>query len=207
MARVFHPTLQTTMCHIRTQNGTNLMENTYAFHWATGTPPTGGQLNTLATQLASTVGLAIRNLTNNGWIFREVYCRNIDVEVAPNGTFIWPTGTTGNRTGSQVAANEASGVVRRTGLTGRGQHGRNNISGFVEGDVDGNSLGSTLMALLAQLAIQTLVSYLGGYLGPAIAHIPRLPTDPPGFSSPLQSAIVLDSNIDSEKSRLNSHGR
>jgi hypothetical protein len=207
MPRVFHPTAQTTMCHIRTQNGQNLMENTFAFHWGSLIPPTSGQLLTLATALSGTVGQALRNLTSNGWIFREVYCRNIHAEVADENTYLWPSGTTGNRAGSQVAANEASGVVKRTGLTGRGQHGRNNISGFVEADVDGNSISSTLMALLAQLAIEILISYLGGYLGPAVAHIPRLPGSPPGYSSPLQTALVLDSNIDSEKSRLNSHGR
>lgn len=207
MARLFHPTPQTTMCHIRMQNGTNLMENTYAFHWSSGVAPSQANLLTLATGLANNVGAAIRNFTTNGWVFREVYCRNIDTEVANEATYQWPSNTTGNRGGSQVAANEASGIVKRTGFTGRGQHGRNNLSGFVEGDVDGNSLGSTLMGMLAQVAVETLISYLVGYLVPAVAHIPRLPTDPPGHSTPIVSALVLDSNIDSEKSRLNSHGR
>lgn len=203
---VFHPTLNTAMCHVRTQNGSNLQENTFAFQW--GTTPTAAQLLALATAIGTgPLGLAIRAITSNGWIFREVYCRNIDTAVAAEATYTFPSGTTGSRPGFQVAANEASGIVKRTGLTGRGSHGRNSYSGFVEADVDGNTLSSSLMALLAQIAIDTLISYLGGLLNPAVAHIPRALLAPPGHSTTLASAIVLDSNIDSQKTRLNSHGR
>lgn len=201
----FHPTLFTSMCHVRTQNGTNLQENTFAFHW-TGSTPSVTELLNLATALAGTVGLALRNLTTAGWFFREIYCRNIDTEVAYEATYVYPSGTTGNRLGSQVAANEACGIVKRTGLTGRGYHGRNSISGFVEGDVDGNTVGGTLMNLLAQLALQIMVSYFSNRFVPAVAHIPRLP-GLDGSSTPLTQAIVIDSNVDSQKTRLNAHGR
>ena len=203
--RIFHPTANTSMCHLRTQNGANLQENTFAFHW-TGATPTSGQLNTLATQLAGTIGTAMRNITSNGWVFREVYCRNIDTEVAAESTYLFANGTTGSRAGSQVAANEACGIVKRTGFTGRGSHGRTSCSGFIEGDVDGNSVSSTLMALLLQLALNMLLSYNGSQFVPAVAHIPRVPLVI-GSSTPIQVTTVLDSNIDSQKTRLNSHGR
>lgn len=207
MPRVFHPCQLTTMAFVRMQNGTNLCENTFAFHWGGLAPPTSGQLNTFVNNLAGTVGNAMRACMSDGWIFTEIYARNIDREVAEEATFQWPSGTRGLRSGAQVAANEACGIVKRTGFTGRGSHGRNSISGFAESDVDGNTVGSTLMALLAQLAIEILVSYLGGYLGPAVAHIPRDPAAPPGNSTPITTAIILDSNVDSQKTRLNSHGR
>jgi hypothetical protein len=91
-------------------------------------------------------------------------------------------------------------------LTGRASHGRNSISGFVEGDCDGNSVGSSLMALLANLALQILINNIAGRFKPAIAHIPRAPLGV-GDSTPITEAIVLDSNVDSQKTRLNSHGR
>ena len=201
----FHGAVNTTMCHVRSQNGTNLEENTFAFKWA-DPKPTQPELLNLATSLAGTVGQAIRNLTSSGWIFREIYCRNIDTEVANEATYVFPTGSTGARNGSQVAASEACGIVKRTGFTGRGMHGRNSISGFIENDVDGNSISSTLMALLAQLAVQILINYQTARFRPALAHIPRL-LPGTGTSDFIQEAAVLDSNIDSQKTRLNSHGR
>lgn len=205
MPRQFHPTLFTTMCHIRSQNGTNLEENTLAFKW-TGTAPTIAELLALATALATGPALAIRAMTSAGWLFREIYCRNIDTEIANEATYTFPSGTTGQRAGPQVAANEACGVVKRTGHTGRGQHGRLSASGFVEGDVDGNSVSSSLMALLAQLAVQMLVSFLTARFRPAVAHIPRVP-NVDGTSDYITETVVLDNNIDSQKTRLNSHGR
>jgi len=193
------------MCHLRTQNGTNLEENTFAFKWV-GTAPTAVELGQLAAALATTVGAALRAITSNGWIFREIYCRNIDVEFAPEATYTYPSGTTGQRVGNQVAASEACGIVKRTGLTGRGKHGRTSVSGFTEGDVDGNSVGGALMALLAQLAAQMLLGYLTGRFRPAVAHIPRVGTAP-GSSDFISETIVLDNNIDSQKTRLNAHGR
>lgn len=203
---VFRPTLNTTMCHVRTQNGTNLEENTFAFKWG-GAAPTAANLLALATAMAGTVGAAIRAFTSDRWLFNQIYCRNIDTEVANEATYLYPPNTTGQRGGSPVAANEACGVVKRTGHTGRGQHGRTSCSGFVEGDVDGNSVGSSLIALLANLALQMLTSYLAGQFKPAVAHIPRAPNPGPGTSDLIAETIILDSNVDSQKTRLNSHGR
>jgi len=206
MPRVFHPTLNTTMCHVRTQNGTNLMENTMAFNW-TGTAPTGTELTNLATAIGTGAFItAMRAFTSNSWIFRQVYCRNIDTEVANEGEYDFPPGTTGNRSGSQLAASEACGLVKRTGHTGRGQHGRMSVSGFVEGDVDGNSLGNSLMAMLATAAFDLLIDYLSNRFIAALAHIPRSGTTP-GHSDLITETAVLDSNVDSQKTRLNSHGR
>lgn len=205
MPRTFHPTLNTTMCHVRTQNGSNLNENTFAFKW-TGTAPTVVELGQLAAALATTVGAALRVLTSNSWIFREIYCRNIDTQVANEAVYTYPPNTFGQRVGSQVAANEACGIVKRTGQTGYGQHGRNSISGFVESDVDGNSVGNALMVALAQLAVEILISYLTARFRPAVAHIPR-DVGTQGSSSYITEAVVLDSNVDSQKTRLNSHGR
>jgi len=191
------------MCHLRTQNGTNLQENTFAYKW--GTRPTIADLLTLAAGVANNIGAALRLATWTGIRFTEVYCRNIDTEVAAEGTFQWPSNTFGQRGGNPLAANEACGIVKRTGNTGRGQHGRTSISNFVEGDVDGNTVSSTLIALLAQVAIEMLISFLSSNLKPAIAHIPRITGT--GTSDPIQTTIVLDSNVDSQKTRLNSHGR
>lgn len=206
MPSVFRPTDNTTMCHVRSSNGTNLEENTFAFKWS-GSAPTAAELLSLATALAGTVGLAIRAFTSDRWVFREIYCRNIDTEVANEATYSWPANTTGQRSGSPVAANEACGIVKRTGRTGRGQHGRTSLSGFVEGDVDGNTVSGSLIALLSNLAVQILVGYLTARFKAALAHIPRAPSTAHGTSDLIAETVVLDSNVDSQKTRLNSHGR
>jgi len=140
-------------------------------------------------------------------VFREVYCRDIAGAVANEGTYTFPPGTTGNRTGGQVASNEACGIVKRTGLTGRRSHGRNSISNFVEGDVDGNSIGSSLIALLTNLATQLLVDYVVGSNSfiAALAHIPRI-AGVVGNSDLLTETVILDNDVDSQKTRLNRHG-
>lgn len=204
----FHPVLNGTMCHIRYQNGTNLMETTHAYRYVGSSPPMSDLL-ALATAIG-TGGLvaAHRAATSTGVTYREVYCRNLEAEFANEATYVFPSGITGQRSGSQVAASEACGIVTRTGLTGRGMHGRKSISNFAEGDVDGNSVGSTLMGLLGNLALQFLVDYVGGgntFIA-ALAHIPRI-LGPAGTTTILSEALVLDNNVDSQKTRLNSHGR
>jgi hypothetical protein len=203
---IFRPTLNTTMCHIRTQNGTNLEENTLAFKWA-GSAPTDANLLALATALRDTVALGIRAFTSDRWLFNQIYCRNIDTEVANEATYIYAPNVTGQRGGAPLAASEACGIVKRTGRTGRGQHGRMSCSGFVEGDCDGNSVGSSLIALLSNVALQMLTSYLAGQFKPSLAHIPRPGGPSPGTSDLITETIILDSNVDSQKTRLNSHGR
>lgn len=202
----FHPVAQCTDCQIRMQSGTNLMENGFQFKWSNSTPPSAAELASLALELAGTVGLALRNCVSDQTVFREIYCRNLDEEMANQATYTFPNGTKGTRGGNQVAANEACGIVKRTGLTGRGGHGRNSVSTFPEGDVDGNSVGSTLMGLLGNLALQILLNAVSNRFLPALAHRPRVSLAP-GSATLLQSAIVLDNNVDSQKTRLNSHGR
>lgn len=202
----FHPVNQCTDCQIRMQSGNNLLENGFQFKWNNATPPSSAELASLALELAGTVGLALRNCLSNGTTFREIHCRNLDIEAANQATYTFPNGTTGARGGNQVAANEACGIVKRTGLTGRGSHGRNSISTFIEGDIDGNTVGGTLVGLLTNLAVQILLNAVSNRFHPAIAHRPRVSLSP-GSATELVSTLVLDNNVDSQKTRLNSHGR
>jgi hypothetical protein len=137
---------------------------------------------------------------NAGVLMREIHCRNMDVEVANQATLAYAPGITGGRTGSPVASNEAANVVRRTGKTGRSQHGAVRVSEFSEGDVDGNSIGSTLMGLLANVGLSLLEDYVSN------RFIGALGSKKTGQSYELLDAGVIDSNIDSQKTRLNQHG-
>jgi hypothetical protein len=202
--RLFHPTAQTTMCHVRLEGFGQRLETTLAYHW-NGSAPSPSNLLTLATEAAG-AGPLLQGMLGNHITFREIYCRNIDTQVANEATYLFPTNTFGTRTGLPAALNTACGLIKRTGLTGYGQHGRNSISGFVEGDVDGNTVGNTLMTLLANLLLQFLAARVGGQFRAAVAHIPRLP-GLTGTSSLITQGLVLDNFVDSQKTRLTGHGR
>jgi len=195
----FTPIANTTYCEIRWQHGTNLGENTVWYKWS-GAVPTAAELATLCVAVRDGVANRIRVCMNAGVLMREIHCRNMDVEVANQATLAYAPGVTGGRTGSPVASNEAANVVRRTGKTGRSQHGAVRVSEFSEGDVDGNSIGSTLMGLLADVGLSLLEDYVSNrFLG-------ALGSKKTGQSYELLDAGVIDSNIDSQKTRLNQHG-
>jgi hypothetical protein len=203
--RLFHPTAHTSMAHIRMEAFGQRFETTLAYNWA-GSVPTVAQLLALATELATGAAPLMQGLMGNHVTFREIYCRNIDTQVANEATYLFPPNTFGTRTGLPASLNAACGLIKRTGLTGYGQHGRNSISGFVEGDIDGNSVGAALMTLLANLLLQYLANRVGGVFRAAVAHIPRLP-GLTGSSSLITQGLVLDNFIDSQKTRLTGHGR
>lgn len=195
----FTPVANCSRCEIRWSAGTNQCENTLAYLWS-GTAPTAAELTSLATEVGGTVAARMRNMMHNGIVFREVYCRNIHTQNAEQGTYTFPPNTTGNRNGSAVALNEAAGLVKRTGLTGRANRGRNSFSGFIEQDLDGNTIGATILQVLADVAISILAARVGGRFIPAVASASR------GLGIRLQSALSLDSHVDSQKTRLNAHG-
>src|SRR6476619_1996173 len=205
MARVFHPCLNTSQTHIRMAAFGQRFENLLTYHW-NATRPTAAHLGQLNTELNAGAIPLFRGLVGNHVTFRELYSRNIDTAVAANSTLVLPPGTFGLRTGLPVALNEACGLIKRTGLTGYGQHGRNSISGFVENDMDGNSVGNVLMTLLANLLLQFLATRVSGLFIPAVAHIPRAPGGI-GTSNPVTQGLVLDNCTDSQKTRLTGHGR
>jgi len=195
----FVPIAETSRCELRWTHGTNKGENTFWYKWS-GLAPSPAELVSLAAAVGAGVGEKIRLCMSSGVVFREVYCRNMDTQSANQGTSVFAPGTVGARGGSQVASNEAANIVRRTGRTGRTHHGAIRVSEFVEGDVDGNSIQSTLMSLLADVALALLQNYVAGRFTAALGSKTNQ------NSVPLQSAAILDTNIDSQKTRLNAHG-
>lgn len=197
--RVFHPVPSTSECQVRYQHGTNLLENGFAYGF-TGANPSTAELLALATAIAGSIADKMRDVMHNGVVMREVYCRNINTEVANQATYTFPAGTNARRTGSPVASNEAARIVKRTGQTGRSHRGANSFSEFVEGDVDGNSIGSSLFSGLLSLGLEIILNRVGSRFTAGVASR-RL------FSAfPISSATLLDNNIDSQKTRLNAHG-
>jgi hypothetical protein len=197
--RIFRPVANTSMVHIRWTNGTNRCENTFAYRW-TGGPPTTGELLSLAQEVWATIGVKMQRQMHTGNVFREVYARNIHTEVAAQATYALPANTAGQRGGGALALNEACRVTTRTGFTGRSNHGAKGFSGFVEGDLDGNSIGTQLMTWLIDLCLSIVAQRLAGRFTPAVASRKN------ATSVVITSALPIDNNVDSQKTRLNNRG-
>jgi len=196
----FQPVANCTMCHLRWTFDGQLCEITQAFRW-TGSVPTAGELVALATALGGLLTTRLRNVMSSRANMTEVYCRNIHDAVSAEGTYAIPQPAPGTRGSAPLAGNEAIGIIRRTGFTGRTHHGRNSISCFGQDDVDGNTIVTALLTLLVQLAGQMLTTYVGGKFTPAVAskHL--------GVATNLLGVAVNNSWVDSQKTRLTSHGR
>lgn len=195
----FVPIPQTAYCEIRFTSGTNKAENTLWYIYP-GSPPSAASLLNLAASIGNGVAEKIRQCMTLNTQMREVYCRDMSAQTANQATALFAPGTSGVRGGGAVAGNEAGSIVRRTGLTGRSQHGAIRVGEFAESDVDGNTLGNFLMGLLNNVAIEMLVSYVSGNYRPALG------SKHTGTARLLQAAGTLDSNVDSQKTRLNGHG-
>lgn len=197
---VFHPLAATTLVKVFWQLGVNNCMTTLAYRWAGGTTPTLTELQNLAQAVWDGYVEKARTAQHSSVVYRSVQVYNADT---PSGLTYTLTPTTpkfGARLGGAVAGNEAGRIFRKSSLRGRSKRGAISVSGFAEGDVDGNSHSSALISMLANIALEMLVAYVAG------RFLPAIPSEKLGSSSILASTGNYDSNIDSQKTRLNGRG-
>jgi|KBSMisStandDraft_5_1062788.scaffolds.fasta_scaffold291409_2 hypothetical protein len=185
--------------HLKYTAGPNQMENVYQFIYEEA--PSVAQLLALATDVGTNIGAKQAAFTSGDIVFREVQAIDIGSSTGSEATYTFPNGTTGLRGGSIEPLNVASGITLRTGHRGRSNKGRKSYSGFVESDVDSNTLGSSLMGLLTDLAVELIRDRVSSTYRPAVGSMKL------GSSRPITSAVILDNNVDSQKTRLNLHGQ
>lgn len=196
----FHPVPLCTECQVRWSHGANQYECGYAYKWNNSTPPTVTELLSLATEVRDTIGVKMQQMTTSSNSFREVHCYNLDVALGNQATALFPTNATGTRGGDPSAASVAMNIVKRTGLRGRSGHGANRVSDFSEGDTTGNTIQGYLMGAAANLIVSIIANRVGGRFFPGLKSL--------HLSQVLQvvAGIVLDTDVDSQKTRLNRHG-
>lgn len=196
----FHPVPQCTECQVRWSHGSNQYECGFAYKWNSTTPPNVAELTTLATEVRDTIGVKMQQMTTDSNGFREVHCYNLDVAAGNQATVPFPVNARGTRGGDPAAANVAMNIVKRTGQRGRSGHGANRVSDFSEGDVSGNTLQSYLMTAAANLITSIIAARVGGRFiaGLKSLHLSTV--------IPILAGIVLDTDVDSQKTRLNRHG-
>lgn len=197
---VFRPIANTTMVQVRWSFGQNQCLNTYYYRWVGPAPPTVQNLTDLCIATRDTIGARIEQASHNSVTMREVYARNMNTEIAAQATVAFANNTVGDRGGGALAGNEASQILKRSGLTGRSARNSNSHSGFAEADADGNSISSQLFAFLTNIANSVVVARVGGIFVAAVAS--RLL----GTSVPMLTASIINNDIDSQKTRLNGRG-
>lgn len=196
----FHPVPQCSECQVRWAHGSNQYECGFAYKWNSTVPPTSAELTTLATEVRDTIGVKMQQMTTDSNSFREVHCYNLDVALGNQATVAFPTNARGTRGGDPAAASNAVNIVKRTGLRGRSGHGANRVSDFSEGDLSGNTIQSYIITAGANLILSIIASRAGGRFlaGLKSLHLSQV--------IPIVAGIILDTDIDSQKTRLNRHG-
>jgi len=202
--RVFHPIDQCTMVYVRYGTGNVRMENTFGYKWSTTSVPDSATLLSLCTEIGSTLAERIRNMITSNITMFEVHARNMDVALGNQATAAFTPGTVGSLLSVPTALNICGNLVTRTGRAGYSQHGAKRISGFDGVSVNGNSISGTQMGRFANLATNVLATRVAGRFIPGVPHI----VAPPGRGTidVITFCGMLDSDIDSQKTRLNNHG-
>ena len=196
----FRSVSKCTECQVQWSHGSNQYECGYAYEWSNSTPPTVAELTSLATEVRDTIGVKMQQMISDNAQFRQVHCYNLDVAMGNQATVPFPTNATGTRGGDPIAANVAMNIVKRSGLRGRSGHGANRVSDFVEGDSTGNTIQSYLMGAAANLITSIIAARVGGRFFPGIKSLLHQQV------YRIIQGIVLDTNVDSQKTRLNNHG-
>lgn len=185
--------------HFRYTFQGNLMENVFQFLYVT--TPTAATLLTLATEVANAFLPKYQAFMPTGVQFTEVRADDIGAAGRATATYVFPANTFGTSTSDPVPANVAANIVLRTGLRGRANRGSKRISPFPENQVSGNTLAGTLGTLLLDLALQFLIKRVTNAFTPAVGSMHS------AHSTPLTAVSLVDSNTDSQKTRLNGRGR
>lgn len=177
-------------------------ENVYQFSYS-AIPP-GSILNGLANQIADNLLPKYQQIMTTKHTFNEVFVRDIGAATGRAiGTYTFPSGTHGNDTGDPIVSNAAVNVFLRTLLTGRTNHGAKRLSGFSENLISKDNVFNELMALIAELAVRWLTGYgVSGY-----NFTPVVASDKADTHYPILQLGVTDFVIDSQKTRLEKHGR
>jgi len=159
-------------------------------------------LVSLATEVANAMLPYYKQMMPAGVQFVEVFAKDIGALFRQEGTYVFPSGTVGTRTGADAdRSNAAASLVLRSGYAGRRNHGRKSISCFSEQDISGDNLLGQLGAYLGSLAATWLVNRVSNYFFPGIG------SQVAGTVRRIQQVVAPDGFVDSQKTRLPKHGR
>jgi hypothetical protein len=177
--------------------------------------PTAAQMLAMATLLANWWASDYADFASTAVQLVEVYATDLTSASGPTVSYVPPTTITGNQTTGCLPNNVSLCVSFRTDSRGRSFRGRNYVTGLVESAVDLSEVQGTVVAVI--LAAYELLKALGTSTGwtwvvasrfsgvDPITHKPIPRTT--GLHTPIQSVVVVDPVVDSQRRRLPKRGQ
>jgi len=179
----------------------NVFENTFSLSTTPNLHPTGGDLETLAADWWSVVGLSIQSFTSTDVTFLSITIRDLNDVTGAEGTYTLPVNTNGLLASQSVPYNAAAVISWRSAQVGRRGRGRWYALGIGETQVAGNILGAPMQTLLLAAGV-VINSYTGTG---AVPSTPVIASRAAEVLYPI-AAVVVDTFVDSMRRRLQGRG-
>lgn len=195
----FHPISQTVRCLIRFTQAGKQMENSL-YYTFTGSSPTAAELTALAVEITTTIGRKLQAALHTSVRMTEVICTNIDNAFGNEGQNPFDPGSFGGAGGIAAPSNSAVNIVKRSALHGYSYRGENRFGPFAGSYVDSDNMQTALINAILNVIVSLLVARVGGRFTPAVASTKL------GTSKALTEAVLTNTLLDSQKTRLAGHG-
>src|SRR6185369_2289115 len=177
-------------------------ENVYQFKYSA--VPSAAVCAALAQAIGTAFGPKYQAFLTTKHVLNEVFVKDIAaLSGRAEGTYVFPTNTTGTDSNDPLPGNAAASLTLRTGLTGRSNHVRKSLSGFSEAWVSSDQMLNQLLTWLVGLGAQWLVSRVVS----GVTFTPVVASNLHDTTPNLTQVVLTDTVIDSQKTRLKKHGR
>lgn len=185
------------------------VENTLWFHKTSGMAVVSSDLEDLTETLHTWYLGSLKAIQGAGCVLREIYARGALPDPAPVWTRAAAPTDFGSALGQLLPNNATFTIAFKTGFSGRSYAGRNYAVGMTE-DQSANSIAAPAYIELLQDAYNGLASSLvsaGGHFIHVVysqvsGGVPRVE----GVWTPINTYIIVDDTMDSQRRRLPGRG-
>lgn len=203
----FIPAIFTVEAEFRYLQSGQKTENRLFFEYVSD--PSVSDMETLGAQLLDWWDDNLKPLQNTLTSLREIYITNLTTGFSPTVSIVPSTGNTGTLAGSVLPNNSTITISFRTEGRGRSSRGRNYAVGLVEpvlgvgGQTVLQSFADDLAAAYNVLTTPPATDWTWSIVSFYTNGVPRAE----GLVIPVQSAVVVDLDLDSQRRRLPGRGK
>lgn len=149
----------------------------------------------------------MKPIQSNSVVFREVYVTDLTTAVSPTVADTSSAGIVGGTsTSSGMPGNVTICTSFRTAGRGRSARGRNYFIGLVESVVTGNAATTTLTTALVEAYEALLLSPEPGFTWVVLSRFAEGAPRVTALAQTVTSVVLVDSNVDSQRRRLEGRG-
>jgi hypothetical protein len=184
------------------------IENTLYFYYAP-TSVSVAAMQQLGLDLISWWGTNVAPELVDDIFMREVYLTDLSTQTGPTASVVPGNNIIGGYSSDPVPNNVALCVSFRTNGRGRSARGRNYISGFSETQLSGNTM-DTAIADNIRAAYELLldpITFTDDWLWVVLSRFANGNPRAQGLVQPVETAVLTDYTVDSQRRRLPGRGR